>query len=121
MTSPGKYGGCDQVLPPWPWPLTFSFGAVKARPWVENGQVVARKTMRLTVTADRRLANGAPLARFAERVKELLEAPKLLGPPANDRDRGPGTAQAQNRSTKIRVSEIIPHREALAVETGTEA
>jgi hypothetical protein len=79
VTSPGKYGGCDQVLPPWLWPLTFSFGAVKVRPWVEDGRVVARKTMRLTITSDRRLANGAPLARFAERVKEILEYPELMG------------------------------------------
>lgn len=75
VTSPGKYGGCDQVLPPWPWPLTFSFGAVKRRPFVAGDRVEARKTMRLTITADRRLANGAPLARFAETVRTLLEDP----------------------------------------------
>jgi hypothetical protein len=78
VTSPAKYGGCDQVLPPWPWPLTFSFGAVKERPFAVAGQIAVRKTMRLTITADRRLANGAPLARFAERVKELLEHPELM-------------------------------------------
>jgi hypothetical protein len=85
VTSPAKYGGCDQVLPPWPWPLTFSFGAVKERPFVVDGQLSVRKTMRLTITVDRRLANGAPLARFAERMKELLERPELLeksDPPA---------------------------------------
>lgn len=75
VTSPGKYGGCDQVLPPWPWPLTFSFGAVKRRPFVVGERVEARKTMRLTITTDRRLANGAPLARFAETVRTLLEDP----------------------------------------------
>jgi hypothetical protein len=78
VTSPAKYGGCDQVLPPWPWPLTFSFGAVKERPFVVDGQLSVRKTMRLTITVDRRLAHGAALARFAERVKELLERPELL-------------------------------------------
>ncbi len=80
VTSPAKYGGCDQVLPPWPWPLTFSFGQVKERPWVLAGRVVVRKTMRLTVTADRRLANGAPLARFSERVRGLLENPEEMEP-----------------------------------------
>jgi hypothetical protein len=29
--------------------------------------------MRITLAVDRRLANGAPLARFAERVRVLLE------------------------------------------------
>ncbi len=78
VTSPGKYGGCDQVLPPWPWPLTFSFGAVKVRPFIKDGHIQARKTMRLTITSDRRLANGAPLARFAEDIRQLLEAPQAL-------------------------------------------
>lgn len=74
VTSPGKYGGCDQVLPP--WPLTVSFGAIKLRPWVVGEQVQPRKTMRLTLTVDRRIANGAPLARFAECLRKLLEDPK---------------------------------------------
>jgi len=79
VTSPGKYGGADVIIPTWPWPLTAAFGVVKPRPIVEDGQVVARNTMRLTLAADRRLANGAPLARFAERVRELLEAKDDMG------------------------------------------
>lgn len=75
VTSPGKYGGFDQVLPPWPWPLTVSFGVVKTRPFVLNGHILPRPTMRLTITADRRLAHGAQLARFAEYLKVLLERP----------------------------------------------
>jgi hypothetical protein len=93
VTSPAKYGGCDQVLPPWPWPLTFSFGAVKERPFVVNGKLDVRKTMRLTITVDRRLANGAPLARFAERVKELLEHPERMNAYASP--------AAPEKSTKI--------------------
>jgi len=79
VTSPGKYGGADVIIPTWPWPLTAAFGVVKPRPIVEDGQVVARNTMRLTLAADRRLANGAPLARFAERVRELLEGKNEVG------------------------------------------
>lgn len=94
VTSPGKYGGCDQVLPPWPWPLTFSFGAIKRRPWVDGERVVARRTMRLTITADRRIANGAPLARFAERMRELLEAPQVWTLPAQAADGAPASAHA---------------------------
>ena len=73
VTSPGKYGGADVIIPTWPWPLTFAFGSIKPRPVVEDGVVVPRNTMRLTLAVDRRLANGAPLARFAERVRVLLE------------------------------------------------
>ena len=61
------------IIPTWPWPLTFAFGSIKSRPVVKDGVVVARNTMRLTLAVDRRLANGAPLARFAERVRVLLE------------------------------------------------
>lgn len=95
VTSPGKYGGCDQVLPPWPWPLTFSFGAVKRRPFVVGERVEARKTMRLTITADRRLANGAPLARFAETVRTLLENPAAwVDLPADAKEKQAQAAQA---------------------------
>ncbi|MCK6472155.1 MAG: 2-oxo acid dehydrogenase subunit E2 [Planctomycetes bacterium] len=96
VTSPGKYGGCDQVLPPWPWPLTFSFGAVKRRPFAAGDRVEARKTMRLTITADRRLANGAPLARFAETVRTLLENPAAWAdlPAEPKQDRAPAAQAA---------------------------
>ena len=46
VTSPGKYGGADIIIPTWPWPLTFAFGSIKPRPVVEDGVVVARNTMR---------------------------------------------------------------------------
>jgi pyruvate/2-oxoglutarate dehydrogenase complex dihydrolipoamide acyltransferase (E2) component len=78
VTSPGKYGGCDFLIPPWAWPVSFAFGTVKSRPTVVNGEVQARKIMRLTTAVDRRLTPGAPLARFTERIRQLLENPRLL-------------------------------------------
>ncbi len=78
VTSPGKYGGFSRVLPPWPWPMTFSFGHVTERPRVVDGRVEVRKTMPLTVTADRRLAHGAELARFAKDLGDLLNHPERM-------------------------------------------
>jgi len=102
VTSPGKYGGCDAVVGPWPWPLTFLFGAVKLRPWVDDGgQVVARKTMHLTIIADRRLSNGAPLARFAERVRELLEHPEILDPTMRTQPQDTDLSDSRSSETPV--------------------
>ncbi len=76
VTSPGKYGGCDFLVPPWPWPLTFAFSHVATRPVVVGDRVVAQKTMRLTSAVDRRLTAGAPFARFTECLRQLLEHPE---------------------------------------------
>lgn len=71
VSSPAKYGA-DAVIGAWPWPLGFSFGFVKDRPVAVDGQVVARRTMPITFSFDRRLMAGAPSARFFERVCELM-------------------------------------------------
>lgn len=71
ISSPAKYGA-DAVIGAWPWPLGFSFGFVKERPIVVDGEVVARPTMPVTFSFDRRLMAGAPSARFFERVCVLI-------------------------------------------------
>ena len=46
---------------------------------VEEGQVVVRTVMQVTISADHRVTDGAECALFLQRVKELLETPiKLL-------------------------------------------
>ena len=72
ISSPAKYG-VDTMIGNWPWPLGFSFGLVKERPMVVNGQVVARPTMALTMSFDRRLMGGAPAARFFKCIVDILE------------------------------------------------
>lgn len=57
----------------WPWPIGFSFGLVKDRPIVVNGLVVARPTMMLIMSFDRRLMAGAPAARFFNAVATSLQ------------------------------------------------
>lgn len=44
----------------------------------EEGNVVPRSTMKLTLSADHRIANGADGARYMSEVKRLLENPMLL-------------------------------------------
>ncbi len=43
-----------------------------------EGQIVIRKKMNLCLTFDHRVLDGAPAARFLQRVKQLLEAPMSI-------------------------------------------
>ncbi|WGI36840.1 2-oxo acid dehydrogenase subunit E2 [Mesomycoplasma lagogenitalium] len=54
-------------------------GAIVDRPVVKNGAIVPGKVMNLTVSADHRWIDGATVGRFANRVKQLLEKPEILG------------------------------------------
>jgi pyruvate dehydrogenase E2 component (dihydrolipoamide acetyltransferase) len=53
-------------------------GRIKERPAVVGGEIVVRKTMWLSLTFDHRLVDGAPAARFLQRVKQYVEEPYLL-------------------------------------------
>ena len=72
ISSPAKYG-VDMLVGNWPWPIGFSFGLVKERPIVVDGVVVARPTMMLIMSFDRRLMAGAPAARFFNAVGNSLQ------------------------------------------------
>ncbi|MFD1686716.1 dihydrolipoamide acetyltransferase family protein [Halobellus litoreus] len=56
----------------------FAMGPIKERPWVVDGDVVARETMRFSMSVDHRLVDGADAAQFSNRVKELLVEPSRL-------------------------------------------
>jgi len=53
-------------------------GRIAEKPVIREGQVVARHLMNLCLTFDHRVLDGAPAARFLQRVKQLLESPMLL-------------------------------------------
>jgi pyruvate dehydrogenase E2 component (dihydrolipoamide acetyltransferase) len=53
-------------------------GRIKDRPAVVDGEIVARKMMWLSLTFDHRLVDGAPAARFLQRIKQYVEEPYLL-------------------------------------------
>ncbi len=55
-------------------------GRILARPVVVDeaaGTIAARKMMALSLTFDHRLVDGAPAARFLQRVKQFIERPTL--------------------------------------------
>ncbi|MBN1811563.1 MAG: 2-oxo acid dehydrogenase subunit E2 [Anaerolineae bacterium] len=53
-------------------------GRIKDCAAVISGEIAVRKMMWLSLTFDHRLVDGAPAARFLQRVKQLIEEPYLL-------------------------------------------
>jgi pyruvate dehydrogenase E2 component (dihydrolipoamide acetyltransferase) len=53
-------------------------GRIRTRPAFAGDQVVARQMMWLSLSFDHRLVDGAPAARFLQRVTQLIEHPHLL-------------------------------------------
>jgi pyruvate/2-oxoglutarate dehydrogenase complex dihydrolipoamide acyltransferase (E2) component len=72
ISSPARYG-VDVMVATWSWPLGVSFGLVKQRPAVRDGQVVPCPMFTLTLNFDRRIMAGAQAAKFFKRFVEVLE------------------------------------------------
>ena len=53
-------------------------GRIQAKPAVYEGQIAIRQLMMLSLSFDHRSIDGAPAARFLQRVKQLIENPYLL-------------------------------------------
>ena len=52
-------------------------GRIVAKPVIIKDKVKARKMLALSLTFDHRLVDGAPAARFLQRIKQLIETPYL--------------------------------------------
>ncbi len=61
-----------------PQAAILAVGAIRLRAVVRDGEIVARRTMMITLSADHRVLYGADAARFVARVRELLERPLAL-------------------------------------------
>jgi len=53
----------------------LAVGSAAPRPWVVDGQVVVRRVMTATLSADHRVVDGADGARFLGRLRDRLTAP----------------------------------------------
>ena len=69
--------GFTPVLNP-PETGILGVGRVIEKPAVFNGEIAIRQMMMLSLTYDHRLIDGAPAARFLQRVKQLVERPFAL-------------------------------------------
>jgi len=55
----------------------LGIGRIHEKPVVVDGQIVVREMMSLSISFDHRLVDGAPAARFLQRVKQFIEQPFL--------------------------------------------
>ncbi|MBS0603975.1 MAG: pyruvate dehydrogenase complex dihydrolipoamide acetyltransferase [Verrucomicrobia bacterium] len=61
-----------------PQAAILAIGGLEDRAVVKEGQVVPGKTMRITLSADHRVLDGADAAKFLKTVQKYLENPSLL-------------------------------------------
>jgi pyruvate dehydrogenase E2 component (dihydrolipoamide acetyltransferase) len=80
LTNVGAAGPVDTGAPiiNAPEVACVGFGAIKPRPMVIDGQVVARPGAWISMSADHRVVDGALAARFLGRLVALLEHPETL-------------------------------------------
>jgi len=79
ITSLGMYG-VDAFAPIINLPecAILGVGRISLRPAVVDGKIVARQRMWLSLSFDHRVVDGAPAARFLQRITQLVEEPCLL-------------------------------------------
>jgi pyruvate dehydrogenase E2 component (dihydrolipoamide acetyltransferase) len=56
----------------------LAVGRIAEKPVVESGQVVIRRRLRLTMSCDHRVIDGATGAQFLKTLKGMLENPLAL-------------------------------------------
>ena len=78
ISNLGMYGVeiFTAVLNP-PQAARLAVGAIEEKPVVEDGELVARPLMAMTLTCDHRAIDGAKAAEFLRELKTLLEEPGL--------------------------------------------
>lgn len=59
--------------------LALTVGGISLKPWVVEGRIEPREVLALTVSFDHDVVDGAPAARFARRLREIVEKAEVLG------------------------------------------
>ena len=79
ISNLGMYGITDfvAVINP-PQAAILAVGAIEDRPVVEEGKVIAGKTMQLTLSGDHRVIDGSQGAKFLKTLQKILENPAML-------------------------------------------
>lgn len=80
VTAVGMFGkGAGWGIPITNYTLQVTIGGIGEKPWVVEGRIETRELLSLTVSVDHDVVDGAPLARFVQRFKELIESGSGLG------------------------------------------
>jgi pyruvate dehydrogenase E2 component (dihydrolipoamide acetyltransferase) len=79
ISNLGMYGieEFNAIINP-PQAAIIAVGGIKDEPVVRDGAVVPGKTMRITLSCDHRVVDGADAAAFVKDLRELLERPAAL-------------------------------------------
>jgi hypothetical protein len=75
VTSVGMFGeGNGWAVSPTNYTLQLTVGGIGTKPRVVDGELESREFLSLTVTFDHDVVDGAPAARFVQRLREYVEA-----------------------------------------------
>ncbi|HZU02614.1 MAG TPA: 2-oxo acid dehydrogenase subunit E2 [Ktedonobacteraceae bacterium] len=75
LSAVGMFGnGTAWGIPPAGLTLTITVGSIGERPGVVDGHIVMREYLSMTISFDHDIIDGAPAARFTQRLKELIES-----------------------------------------------
>jgi pyruvate/2-oxoglutarate dehydrogenase complex dihydrolipoamide acyltransferase (E2) component len=85
ITAVGMFGGgVGWVIPMTNYTLCITVGGISEKPGVVGGQIEVREFLNMTVSVDHEIVDGAPLAKFTTRLKELVESGYGLVPQAGE-------------------------------------
>lgn len=74
LTAVGMFGsGAGWAIPVTNHTLQITLGGIAEKPSLVNGQIDNREYLCVTVSLDHDIVDGAPAARFIQRLKELIE------------------------------------------------
>jgi pyruvate/2-oxoglutarate dehydrogenase complex dihydrolipoamide acyltransferase (E2) component len=75
LTAVGMFGKGGGWAITWPvYTLGIAVGGIDEKPWVVERQIEVREILSVTVSADHDIVDGGPVARFCQRLKELIES-----------------------------------------------
>ena len=99
LTSVGMFGnGAGWGIPPAAPPaLWVTVGGIGDKPGVVDGQIAIREYLSLTISFDHDIIDGAPAARFTQRLKELIESGYGLPDFTEEMEQAGAEAAAQKR------------------------
>jgi pyruvate/2-oxoglutarate dehydrogenase complex dihydrolipoamide acyltransferase (E2) component len=79
VTSMGMFtSGATVGVPITPMTVTLCIGSIDRKLALADGQVVEREVIHLNISIDHDIIDGAPLVRFAERLKTILSEGRAL-------------------------------------------
>jgi len=99
LSSVGMFGnGAGWGIPPASPPsLLITVGGIGEKPGIVDGHIAIREYLSLTISFDHDIIDGAPAARFTQRLKELIESGYGLDDSTVESEQAGAEAIAQKR------------------------